>query len=123
MVAQLLRQAEGNFAVEAWADRGAEPQDVAAMVAEVLWGLPLQYSDQPQPQGTYHASLLCNCVRAAQLDAACSSQVLPEAAIATEEVEPEEEEPPAPLEPVRGPQPVSPQTICCFEGAFVTHTP
>jgi hypothetical protein len=35
VVAQLLRQAEGDVAVEAWAERGAEPQDIAALVAEV----------------------------------------------------------------------------------------
>ena len=41
VVAQLLRQAEGDIAVEAWAERGAEPQDIAALVAQVLPPAPL----------------------------------------------------------------------------------
>ncbi len=35
VVAQVLRQAQDDVAVEAWADRSAEPRDIASLVAEV----------------------------------------------------------------------------------------
>jgi hypothetical protein len=35
VVAQVLRQAQDDVVVEAWADRNAEPRDVATLVAEV----------------------------------------------------------------------------------------
>ncbi|EIE27239.1 hypothetical protein COCSUDRAFT_55258 [Coccomyxa subellipsoidea C-169] len=36
VVAQVLRQAQDDVAVEAWADKNAEPRDLASLVAEVL---------------------------------------------------------------------------------------
>ncbi|CAL8462890.1 g2424 [Coccomyxa elongata] len=36
VVAQVMRQAQDDVAVEAWADRNGEPTDVAALVSEVL---------------------------------------------------------------------------------------
>ena len=35
VVAQVLRQAQDDVAVEAWADKNAEPRDLASLVAEV----------------------------------------------------------------------------------------
>ena len=35
MVAQALRQADTDVAIEAWADRSAEPRDIAQLMAEV----------------------------------------------------------------------------------------
>ena len=35
MVAQALRQADTDVAIEAWADRSAEPRDIAQIMAEV----------------------------------------------------------------------------------------
>ncbi len=34
-MAQVLRQAQDDVAVEAWADKNAEPRDLASLVAEV----------------------------------------------------------------------------------------
>lgn len=48
VVAQVLRQAQDDVAVEAWADRSAEHRDVAALVAEVFPPAPFEIvkSDQ-----------------------------------------------------------------------------
>ena len=35
MVAQALRQADTDVAIEAWADRSAEPRDIGQLMAEV----------------------------------------------------------------------------------------
>ena len=60
VVVQLLKQAEGDVAVEAWADRGAEPGDIGALVSEVCPLVSLSHIQKLLPS-CQHASQAAIC--------------------------------------------------------------
>ena len=47
MVAQALRQADADVAIEAWADRSAAPRDLAQLMSEVTLSAPPPHSELP----------------------------------------------------------------------------